>query len=80
MNAVTTDKEDLIDMEEPNLINGFGDFSDAVMTAFVQAMNAAGETVISVATAPVRNRHAAAAISFVRFSVRVFDTQPLAAE
>jgi hypothetical protein len=35
----TTDKEDLIDMEEPNLINGLGDFSDAMMTAFVQAMN-----------------------------------------
>lgn len=35
----TTDKEDLIDMEEPNLINGLGDFSDTMMTAFVQAMN-----------------------------------------
>lgn len=35
----TTDKEDLIDMEEPNLINGLGDFSETMMTAFVQAMN-----------------------------------------
>jgi hypothetical protein len=34
----TTDKEDLIDMEEPNLINGLGDFSDTMMTAFVQAV------------------------------------------
>ena len=34
----TTDKEDLIDMDEPNLINGLGDFSDTMMTAFVQAM------------------------------------------
>ena len=34
----TTDKEDLIDMEEPNLINGLGDFSDTNMTAFVEAM------------------------------------------
>jgi hypothetical protein len=34
----TTDKEDLIDMEEPNLINGLGDFSDTMMAAFVKAM------------------------------------------
>jgi hypothetical protein len=34
----TTDKEDLIDMEEPNLINGLGDFSDTKMAAFVKAM------------------------------------------
>ena len=34
----TTDKEDLIDMEEPNLIYGLGDFSESKMTAFVQAM------------------------------------------
>jgi hypothetical protein len=40
----TTDKEDLIDMEEPNLINGLGDFSDTMMTAFVQAMNPRGAT------------------------------------
>ena len=38
----TTDKEDLIDMAEPNLINGLGDFSDALMAAFVQAMNPSG--------------------------------------
>ena len=40
----TTDKEDLIDMEEPNLINGLGGFSDTMMTAFVQAMNPGGAT------------------------------------
>jgi hypothetical protein len=34
----TSSKEDLIDMEEPNLINGFGDFSDAVMIQFVQTI------------------------------------------
>jgi hypothetical protein len=34
----TTDKEDLIDMEEPNLINGLGEFSDTKMAAFVEAM------------------------------------------
>jgi hypothetical protein len=38
----TTDKEDLIDMEEPNLINGLGDFSETMMNAFVQAMNPRG--------------------------------------
>lgn len=38
----TTDKEDLIDMEEPNLINGLGDFSDARIAAFVEAMNLSG--------------------------------------
>jgi len=36
--AKTSDKEDLIDMEEPNLISGFGEFSDALMAPFVQAM------------------------------------------
>ncbi len=40
----TTDKEDLIDMEEPNLIDGLGDFSYTMMTALVQAMNPRGET------------------------------------
>jgi TIR domain-containing protein len=40
----TTDKEDLIDMEEPNLINGLGDFSETMMTAFVQAMKSSGAT------------------------------------
>ena len=40
----TPDKEDLIDMGEPNLINGLGGFSDTVMAAFVQAMNPSGAT------------------------------------
>jgi hypothetical protein len=35
----TSDKEDLIDMEEPNLINGFGEFSEAAMSAFVKALD-----------------------------------------
>lgn len=34
----TSDKEDLIDMEESNLINGFGEFSEAAMSAFVEAL------------------------------------------
>lgn len=38
----TTDKEDLIDMEEPNLINGLGEFSDARIAAFVEALNLSG--------------------------------------
>jgi hypothetical protein len=38
----TPDKEDLIDMGEPNLINGLGDFSEGVMAPFVQAMNPSG--------------------------------------
>ncbi len=40
----TPDKEDLIDMGEPNVINGLGDFSETVMAAFVQAMNPSGAT------------------------------------
>ncbi len=40
----TSDKEDLIDMDEPNLINGFGEFSDTAMAAFVQGMNPIGVT------------------------------------
>ena len=40
----TSDKEDLIDMEEPNLINGLWDFSDAGMAKFIQAMNSNGTT------------------------------------
>jgi len=40
----TTDKEDLIDMGEPNLINGLGDFSETMMTTFLQAMNSSGAT------------------------------------
>lgn len=38
----TTDKGDLIEMEEPNLIEGFGVFSDTMMAAFVQAMHQSG--------------------------------------
>ena len=37
----TSAKEDLIDMDEPNLINGFGDFSDAAMNPFVRAITQA---------------------------------------
>jgi hypothetical protein len=40
----TADKEDLIEMEEPNLINGLEDFSEAEMAAFAQAMNPRGAT------------------------------------
>jgi hypothetical protein len=40
----TTDKEDLIDMAEPNLIIGLGDFSDTMMAGFMQAMNSSGAT------------------------------------
>jgi hypothetical protein len=36
---MTTDKEDLIDMGEPNVIRGFDDFSAANMAAFVGALN-----------------------------------------
>ena len=39
----TPDKEDLIDMEEPNLINGLGGFAEAGMAAFIQAMKPRGE-------------------------------------
>jgi hypothetical protein len=35
----TGDKEDLLDMEEPHLINGFGDFSEAEMAEFLGALN-----------------------------------------
>ncbi len=42
----TADKEDLIDMEEPNsnLIRGLEGFSEAAMAAFVQAMKPRGAT------------------------------------
>jgi len=40
----TPGKEDLIFMEEPNLINGLGEFSDAGMAAFVLALNPSGTT------------------------------------
>ena len=39
---VTADKEDLIDMEESNLIDGIKDFSQTGMTAFMQAMKSGG--------------------------------------
>ncbi len=35
----TSDKEDLLDMEEPNLINGLEGFSEAEMAAFMETMN-----------------------------------------
>jgi hypothetical protein len=35
----TSDKEDLLDMEEPNLINGLKGFSEVEMAAFMQTMN-----------------------------------------
>jgi hypothetical protein len=41
----TSDKEDLIDMEEPNLIHGLENSSDAAMAAFVQAMKPSGATL-----------------------------------
>ncbi len=40
----TADKEDLIDMEEPNLITGLDEFSEANMAEFLQAMNPNGAT------------------------------------
>jgi hypothetical protein len=40
----TSDKEDLLDMEEPNLINGLEGFSEAEMAAFLQIMNPRGVT------------------------------------
>jgi hypothetical protein len=40
----TSEKQDLIDMEEPGLINGLGGFVEAAMAEFMQAMNAAGKT------------------------------------
>ena len=38
----TSDKEDLIDMEEPGLIDGLGGFEAAAMAGFMQAVNATG--------------------------------------
>lgn len=38
----TNDKEDLIDMEEPNLANGLGGFSEPVLSGFIQAVNPSG--------------------------------------
>jgi hypothetical protein len=40
----TGDKDDRLEMEEPHLINGFGDFSEAAMAEFLQALNAGGVT------------------------------------
>jgi len=40
----TSDKEDLLDMEEANLINGLEGFSEAAMDAFMQTMNPRGLT------------------------------------
>ena len=40
----TSDKEDLLDMEEPNLINGLDDFSEAAMAALMRAMKPSGAT------------------------------------
>ncbi len=40
----TADKEDLVDMEEPDLINGLEGFSEAEMTAFVEALKSNGGT------------------------------------
>jgi hypothetical protein len=40
----TTDKEDLMLMEEPNLINGLDDFPEAEMAALTQLMKPSGAT------------------------------------
>jgi hypothetical protein len=39
---VTVDKEDLIDMEEPDLINGIAGFPEAEMAAFLHALKPSG--------------------------------------
>jgi hypothetical protein len=41
----TSDKEDLIDMGEPNLINGFGDSVEMAMAAFMQTIERRGATL-----------------------------------
>lgn len=41
----TTDKEDLIDMEEPNLINGLENFPAEEMAGFIQAVKPRGYSV-----------------------------------
>jgi TIR domain len=38
----TSDKEDLVDMEEPNLINGLENFPEAEMAALMEAMKPSG--------------------------------------
>ena len=40
----TRDKEDLLDMEEPHLINGLGGFAEAEMATFMRAMTPRGVT------------------------------------
>lgn len=40
----TSDKEDLIDMEEPGLIDGLGGFAEAATAKAIQAVTAAGAT------------------------------------
>ena len=40
----TASKQDLIEMEEPNLINGLQGFSDSEMLKFVSAMAGKGAT------------------------------------
>jgi hypothetical protein len=40
----TSDKDDLIDMAEPGVINGLGGFAEAAMAEFMQAVNKPGET------------------------------------
>jgi hypothetical protein len=42
---ITESKRELIELEEPNLINGFQGFSDAEMLRFVHALGAGGPTV-----------------------------------
>ena len=37
----TAHKEDLVDMEEPDLIDGFAEFPEAALEAFVERVNAA---------------------------------------
>jgi hypothetical protein len=41
----TSDKEDLIDMAEPALINGMSGFAETALAGFIQAVNAAGKAV-----------------------------------
>jgi hypothetical protein len=40
----TTDKEDLLEMEEPHLINGVEGFTEAGMAAFMQTLQPGGAT------------------------------------
>ena len=40
----TPDKDDLIDMEEPGLIDGLEGFAEAAMTKSLQAVNKPGAT------------------------------------